>query len=619
MTNGSHGKAAPSLRRGKRRPRLPVLLFAIAALGGAARLEAAIDVTFGVSPAGFAPVGRMVRWSGQVSGATGKLSYRFRVRERGGEFRMIRDFGPTNVLDWTSLTEGIFEIELTVRDRALRETVTEISAYRFLTRITSAAPVVTATSQPLVFLFSSAGCDGDRARVWFASEGGPEQYTPFKPCVSGRSVNFYLAGLVPNTSYSARLVVEQMRDATAGPAVPFATGEAPFEISPEVLQFAAAPAAEGILLQAPLFLPPFATDLNGNLVWIGPRNLTYMTRPEAGGTFFGIAESRTEPAQNLVRQFDLVGMTVRETNAERVSEQLVAMGRRPITGFHHEARSIRDGKIAALASVEQIFTDVQGPGPVNVLGDMIVVFDAELQVLWSWDAFDHLDVARKALLGETCLNAPACAPYFLTADANDWTHSNSLAETPDGALIISVRHQDWVVKVDYARGEGGGEVIWRLGKDGDFTLDSDDPYPWFSHQHDASYEPRSRSTISIFDNGNTRAVRGFGASSRGQVLELDEPNRIARLVLNADLGLFSFALGSAQQLAGGNYHFDAGFEAAPGSVYGGVGYAMEVAPPGDVVSSLKMAVPVYRSFRVMNLYGPAAEDRPATRVVGFRD
>jgi hypothetical protein len=296
------------------------------------------------------------------------------------------------------------------------------------------------------------------------------------------------------------------------------------------------------------------------------------------------------------------------------------MGKRPITGFHHEARTISDGRIVVLAGVEQLLTDVQGPGPVDILGDMIVVFDADLQVVWSWDTFDHLDVTRRAILGQQCLTSPGCTPYYLAADANDWTHGNSVAETPDGALLFSVRHQDWILKIDYNGGRGNGDVIWRLGKDGDFTFDSADPYPYFSHQHDAGYEPGSRSTIALLDNGNVRRDLDPQATSRGQVLELDEPNRIARLVLNADLGVFSPALGSAQRLADGQYQFVAGFVADAGALFGRAGYTLGVALSGEVFSSIKILSPVYRSFRVVDLYGPtAAPVRPGTRVVSFRE
>ena len=94
--------------------------------------------------------------------------------------------------------------------------------------------------------------------------------------------------------------------------------------------------------------------------------------------------SKTRLATSLtqiVREFDLTGMTVLETNAARVNEQLAAMGMRSISAFHHEARRLPDGKILVLAAVEQILTDVQGPGPVDVLGDMIIVMDSNLQVV----------------------------------------------------------------------------------------------------------------------------------------------------------------------------------------------------------------------------------------------
>jgi hypothetical protein len=83
--------------------------------------------------------------------------------------------------------------------------------------------------------------------------------------------------------------------------------------------------------------------------------------------------------------------------------------------------------VLVLASVEQILTDVQGPGPVDVLGDMILVLDSNLQVTWAWNSFDHLDTSRQAILGETCgLGAGGCAPFYLASTANDWTHGNAL-------------------------------------------------------------------------------------------------------------------------------------------------------------------------------------------------
>ena len=128
-------------------------------------------------------------------------------------------------------------------------------------------------------------------------------------------------------------------------------------------------------------------------------------------------------------------MTVQETNVARINEQLKALGRPAISGFHHEARYLPGGKTLLLADVEQILINLQGSGAVDVIGDAILVLDADLQVVWTWNAFDHLDISRAAVGGETCLVYPGCATHYLAADANDWTHGNAVVETPDGALL----------------------------------------------------------------------------------------------------------------------------------------------------------------------------------------
>jgi hypothetical protein len=232
---------------------------------------------------------------------------------------------------------------------------------------------------------------------------------------------------------------------------------------------------------------------------------------------------------------------------------------------------------------------------------MIVVLDSELNVVWTWDAFDHLDVGRAALLGETCgLTTAGCAPFYLSEAVNDWTHGNSIQPTPDGNLLFSARHQDWLVKVDYQSGAGDGHVIWRLGHEGDFTVFSNDPYPWFTHQHDGKYDPADPTALLVFDNGNTRFEKQ-GGNSRGQVFKLDEERRTATLMLNADLGVFAPAVGSAQRLANGNYHFDAGYVPEGAALRA---FSIEVDTNGQIVFNATIDNLSYRSFRLTDIYTP---------------
>lgn len=324
--------------------------------------------------------------------------------------------------------------------------------------------------------------------------------------------------------------------------------------------------------------------------------MLYFTHPARGGYFFGLDEDEGgDPYRQILREFDLAGVTVRETNAARVNEQLVAMGKRKINAFHHEARRLSNGNIVVLAGVEEILTNVQGPGPVNVLGDMIIVLTPSLDVVWTWDGFDHLDTRRTATQRDMC-TPDSCPPLLLAPEANDWLHGNAVTETPEGNLLYSARSQDWVIKIDYRGGEGPGDVLWRLGKDGDFAIVSTDPSPWFSHQHDPEIEVDG--TLTIFDNGNVRQMANSNAHSRGQVYRLDEANRRAELVVNADLGVYAFALGSAQLLEDGNYFFDAGFRDD------GTGISIESDPAGQVQYAIESNVPEYRTFRMKNMYNP---------------
>ncbi|HKF44345.1 MAG TPA: aryl-sulfate sulfotransferase [Thermoanaerobaculia bacterium] len=590
---------------GKRARILGAFLLAAVAGGAAAELSAATTVELSADPPGpSASVGTMVEWSARVDEApSGNLWYRFRARAAGGAFRTIRDYGPLSTLDWTSLDEGDYEIELSVREPGADVIGIAVSALRMQSRATAGVPVVTPTSNPLVFLFSAPPCGSGTARVQFQAASGASQSTPDKRCSSGSSLNFYLAGLQPRASYSAGLVVTGARGETPGPAVSFTTGSPAASVSTLIDPASGTLSSpEGLLLQAPLHLRAVATDSAGSVLWYGPPDLTYLTRPAGDGTFYGILDA-TDEAHDVVRRFDLAGMTVQETNVARVNEQLAAMGKRAISAFHHEARPLSGGRLLVLAAVEQILYDVQGPGAVDVIGDMVLVLDQDLQVAWSWDAFDHLDPYRKAVLGETCTTSQGCAVHYLAADANDWTHGNAVQETPDGALLYSTRHQDWLIKIDFRDGAGNGDILWRLGKDGDFTIDSEDPSPWFSHQHDAGFEAGSLTTIALFDNGNTRLNGLTTGSSRGQVLELDEGRRTAHLLLNATLGVRSLALGSAQRLAGGNYHWNAGVIFDPASPVNPTALSFEVDPSGSIVGSVRALASVYRSFRLPDLYG----------------
>jgi arylsulfate sulfotransferase len=463
---------------------------------------------------------------------------------------------------------------------------------------------MTPSANPLVYIFSAPGCREGRMRVQFQSAGGIVQSTPTQACRLEQSLNFYLAGMLPNVACTAQYIVENGTSVVTGPAVTF-TPPASLVAPPPVslLTNGPAPAVDGLLLQSLIPGGAIATDLRGNIVWSGPSDISFLTRPETGGTFVGLYQNDAEdPSQQFFREFDLADITLAETNAAQVNRQLAILGVHPINGFHHEARKLSNGEYLVLADSERILTDVQGPGPVDVIGDTILVLDQNLQVVWTWDAFDHLDNSRQAILGETCTAPnPGCAPWYLATTANDWLHGNALQLTPDGNILYSIRNQDWVIKIDYQLGAGSGDILWHLGNAGDFQIVSSDTSPWFSHQHDANFEADDV-TFLVFDDGNTRAATNPAAHSRGQMLQVDQHNMVATLALNADVGTYSSAVGSAQALPNGDYHFDSGFiETAAGTT---VSQSVEVNPSGDIVYGIGFAIIEYRTFRMGDLYTP---------------
>ncbi len=555
-----------------------------------------------------AKVGATVVWTAKAtdsanSGAS--FQYQFSAGPSATELQVRRDFSAVNTFPWTPNDhEGTYVIRVAAQESSEGTPATAEETFIINSRVTGTSPVVSRTSHPLVALYSAPACPaGSIAQVHFRRTAGTYWYaSSSKTCNGTTSMNFYVGGMRPSTEYTIQGHVYSQGHDTAGPLLTFTTGAVPSSINIEqyTVPKSALHTTYPVVLTSPTQGVPFATDSLGNLIWYLPAYENtggYITRPVVGGDFLGVADDNSGIANNrrLLREYDMAGNLVRETNAAAISQQLTALGTDPITSVHHEVFRFPNGYTALIGSVEKVTN--QGSGTVDVLGDMAIVLDSNLQVKWFWNEFDHLDITRQAILGETCVQGNPGCPHLYAhgySVANDWTHSNSLAPTPDGDLIISIRHQDWVVKINYNNDKGNGSIIWRLGNEGDFKVKSSDPHPWFSHQHDVTFA--SNGLLTLFDNGNTR-VTDFGGNSRGQSWRLDQANKIATSVLNLDLGAYSYATGSAELLSTGNYHFHLGFIGGTNSktveYTTGGGLVFEEADPKNVG---------YRAFRMKTLY-----------------
>jgi hypothetical protein len=317
---------------------------------------------------------------------------------------------------------------------------------------------------------------------------------------------------------------------------------------------------------------------------------------------------------------DLTGHVVQETNVDRVNEQLLAMGADPISSFNHDARRLPNGHVMAISTSQKVLPPgTQGStGSIDIMGTTLVELDQNFQVVWFWDAFNHaggngqLDINRTAVLNEQCVTSlegiDGCPAGLLSSPANDWMHTNTLQYQPaDGSLVISIRNQDWVAKIDYNNGQGTGNILWIMGQDGTFVMNNvtGDPWPWFSHQHDVEFQSSGTQLMTMIDNGNTR-ITSNGGHSRGYVLNVDEGGLQATPQMLFDLGYYAVAQGSAQVLSNGDYEFMGGqiIGKEPGNNPQPSAYQQgaEVTPAGVTTYSEVSQSQAYRLWRVTDFY-----------------
>lgn len=578
------------------------------ALGAAFPLAASITVSLSADRPQPQPVGTTINWTAAISPqGQNAIWYRFAVIDSSGNRYIAKDYSPDPTFAWTpSEQEDLYEIEATAMDTISGETAQSIAAFTVVPAVIDGNAVISSTNNPLVALYSAPPCPlGSSMDVRFQQTGATTSIvTPAKSC-TGKSMNFYIGGMYPDSSYTMYHEVTDGSTVTTSLAQSYRTGSSNCAASPVTINLTSwRPGAfsQSVMLWAPVQngAEPFATDLQGNVLWCYPYVTGYMPRPISGGTFFVLLTDGTSLEKNALAIIDMAGNTLQQTTVPRMNQELAAAGYPSINQFHHDARKLDNGDILVIAVSERILTDIQGPGPVDVLGDMILVLDPDLQLKWVWDSFEHLDVTRPAVLGEVCLpgGLAGCPAVLKSGSANDWTHGNSIDLTVDGDIIYSARHQDFVYRIDYKNGTGTGNVIWRLGKGGDFTTDSPDVFPWNSHQHDVEYDGTGRMTL--FDNGNTRySLYGSAQQSRGQVIKIDEDRRVVHYVMNQPLGTFSFALGTAQRLSNGNYDFEAGYVQDDGPVLTRV---EEYTPGGTKTFQAETTQFMYRMFRMNSLY-----------------
>ncbi len=440
------------------------------------------------------------------------------------------------------------------------------------------------TGNPLVSLYSIYLPAPGKASVEFGTTTnyGLNTWQVSTPSANGGGLQIWVAGIPGNTTFHMRGLVVLDNGATyTGPDMTCTTGVPPIS-SPVQVSSSGTP-QPGIEMWNTIlptnYVQAFATDLNGNVIWT--YNYQHTSTDYVQGVqilpngnlltvisyLSSMTTAQSSSVINEIRQIDLDGNTVSSLTMPELNQKLAAGNFRDAEGnlyqlgsFHHDVLPLPNGHMVLLATYTRNFTNLPGyPGNTTVIGDALVDVDQNQNPDWVWNTFDHLDVNRHPM------NFP------------DWTHSNGLLySADDGNLLLSMRHQNWIIKINFLGGTGSGapagsgDIMWHLGEGGDFTLvGATDPTDWFYAQHGMSYfTPNTTGVfrIGLMDNGNDRIFptgqvicAPYGPISAQcystmPLLQIDETNMTATMIdhyLPPDTD-FSFFGGNAELLANGD-------------------------------------------------------------------
>ncbi len=484
------------------------------------------------------------------------------------------------------------------------------------------------TTHPQVVAYAITVPRDAKVTIEFEAPGQPVRRTWTRPTpAGGGEVGILVGGMVAFTTYTLRAIVEfpdgtKFIDADKS----FTTGGLPPERTPAitVTQSDVLSPNPGVQLWDMIGTSSngsiaLVTNLDGNIVWFheSPIRAPLIIRHLSNGNFL-INSSTLGQSDSPLQEIDLVGNVIRQITSGEINAKLIARGLEPVAGLiHHDVIMLPNGHLMALTAFNKTFTDLVGfeGQAVEVVGDSLVQLDENLDPVWTWSSFDHLDVNRH----------PFSDPE--PPDSFDWTHGNAVTYVAaDGSLLISLRHQDWVLKIDYQDGLGSGAVLWRLGFEGDFDLLDAGPEGWQYAQHfpfviepeadgeQGDAEPNDILRLAIWDNGNFRVIDELtGATcdpdvlgscySRPVIYEIDESLNTVRIVWEDILDFFSPLIGSIQVFDDGNVLWDAGTIMGAGPTPMAIVREVTQEVPPQTVWQADVSGPfVYRSLRLPSLY-----------------
>lgn len=257
---------------------------------------------------------------------------------------------------------------------------------------------------------------------------------------------------------------------------------------------------------------PMIMDNAGQVVWFHPLKFT------KGVTDFRVQQYKGKPVLTWWRgRLSNVGVgdgwyVIYDTSYRPIAE--VRPGNKLAGDVHEFLLTRRDTALVTIYHRERVdLTSVGGPKRGLIWDGIVQEIDvASGRVLFEWHSYPQIRLTESYSKPPKKQLGTKKFPY-------DYVHLNSIAEEPNGNLLISARNTHAVYEVDRRT----GKVLWRLGgKKSTFKLGKGVRFAW---QHDARRQ--ADGTITIFDNGAAPPVEKF---SRVLVIRADEKTRRATLV-----------------------------------------------------------------------------------------
>jgi arylsulfate sulfotransferase len=475
---------------------------------------------------------------------------------------------------------------------------------------------VAATQNPLVASYSLTVPAATPVQVQFGLDTNYGFSTSTVQNPTGGAVTVLVAGMRAATTYHMQAMVNlsdgsQLLDTDHT----FTTGSIPADRLPNISAQtfgvgAPSPGVELLSLTAtggsPNVLSTVATDLEGNVIWYYDLEATdypFPVKPLPNGHMLvNVFPYTLGVGPNEIREIDLAGNVINRVTLTAVNQALQGVAPFQVSNFHHDVAVLPNGHWILLANFPQTVNNVPGiPSGTVMTGDALIDWDLQQsKAVWVWSTFEHLDLAH--------------APYGFT----DWTHSNAITYSPDdGNLILSMRNQNWIIKINYQNGAGDGSIAWTLGDGGSFTLPPGGaPIEWNYGQHYPTIvSPNSAGVISLmfFNDGNGRLMDanndvcgtpGIGACySSVPIFQLDESAKTATVLWENNLSpYFSICCGDALSLPNGDMEVDIALDQTVTPGYSDIEEFTQTQTPELVWEMQIQNQLAYRGMRIPSLY-----------------